>query len=313
MKLDRRVLLKGLGATVLGSTALSSLSAAEQQQLAAQSHTNGAHLAADFTEDSRILGLSDVVRVESASDPTRRGEGRSRDQSVLHITSLPAEDSDRGGEGQGRGGGRGNDGESEDGTDDGASDDRVTYDYGFSMLGLTDRELTVRDLATFGGGSGFAYEWLVTEENVSAVGTEDEAAGVGPDEVWLILRQPPATDRETGIVDDALAGRLTAVIREFEQDRGTDQWHTRDVGVELDDDSEPAWQELTVSSGLFEDIGATPLAAYGDAEVLAVGVGRGDPYDGPSVLDAYYRNLQVAGEEYRFPKAQVQRGSGRGN
>ncbi|ACV46228.1 MULTISPECIES: hypothetical protein [Halomicrobium] len=309
MNIDRRLLLKGVGATLLGSTALSSASAEGESEMdVLLSQTNGVHAAADFTEDSRILGLSDAVSVESAPDPTRPGQGQSPDREVLHITSLPAE-SGRGGEGQGRGsGGQGNGGNEDD---DG--DDHVTFDYGFSMLGLTNRELTVRDLATYGGGAGFSYEWLVTEENVSAVGTDQETVGVGPDEAWLILRQPTATDRETALVDDALAGRLTAIIREFEQDRATDQWHTRDVGAELDDDAEPAWQELSVASRQFEDLGTTPLSAYGDAEVLTVGVGRGDPYDGPSVLDAYYRNLQVAGEAYSFPKAQVQRGRGRGN
>ncbi|WP_372480339.1 hypothetical protein ACAH01_04180 [Halomicrobium sp. HM KBTZ05] len=304
MQFDRRSLLRGVGATLVGGTALTSLSAAEVQELQdRQASTNGVHLAAEFTEEQQLLGLSETVSVTSARDPTEPGQAKGQSsEDVLHITSLPDTGRERGG---GRGGGSDDESDGEHSGDDG-----VTYDYGFSMVGVSDRDLTVEDLATYGGGTGLAYEWLVTDENVSAVGTEAERAGVGPDEVWLVVREPTAAD--TGLVDDAVAGRLTALMREVEADRGTGQWHTRDVGVELDEDAEPAWQELSAPSQLFVDIGETPLSAYGDAEVLMVGVGRGDPYDGPSVLDAYYRGLTVAGEEYSFSKASMEGGPGRG-
>jgi len=307
MKTNRRVLLQGLGATFLGGTALSSLSAAEVAQVQTQhSATNGVHAAAHFTDESRILGLSDDVRVTSAANPAPGGEGGSAAERVLHITSLPRGEQ-RPGEGQGGGRDRGT-------RNDDSNDDGVTYDYGLSLLGVSGRELTVSDLAEREDDAGFAYDWLVTDENVAGVGTAEEEAGVGPDEAWLVLRegQQSTSGSGTGIVEDALSGRLTAVIRERQDDRGTDEWHTRDVAAELGDDSEPRWQELTIQSGQFVDVDAAPAEDYGDAHVVAVGVGRGDPYEGPSVLDAYYRELRVGGEAYVFPKARGGSRRGRG-
>lgn len=296
MRPDRRSVLRGIGGVFMGGTVLSALSssvAAATNTRRSGSSSNEIALAASFDEDQQFRGLSTVVRVESVADPAD-DEGGADD--VLSITSLPAEDED---------------------SDDAAS--AVVFDYGVSVVDLQDRGLTVDDLAAYEGeddesDGGFAYDWWSTDEDVVGVDTDHEQSGVGPDEAWLVLEDPDAETagdgRDSGL-GRLVSGQLTPVFRTMYADEGTGEWHTRTVSDELEENESPSWRELSVDDRAFVDLDDGLVDTYGDARVVGVGVGRGDPFWGPSVLDTYYRNLRVAGEAYAFPVADG--GPGRGD
>ncbi|WP_436926745.1 hypothetical protein [Halosimplex amylolyticum] len=263
------------------------------------------------------------------------------------------------------------------GTDDSETDsatDRseagVTFDYGISVVNVRNRGLTVSDLFEYrasdekGTGvsgttgttttdhpegtdtetesveAGIAYDWYVTDDDVTGVGTDHEKRGVGPDEAWLLLK-PTGSEEETTVAegetttsttdtddedtpttgaggdgtvgergeastgtakpDPSVVDGLTPVFRTMYADKGTNEWHTRKVTDEFRDIEGPPWKRFSKKNRKFVRIGFDLLDAYGDATVHAVGVGRGDPLYGPSKLDTYYSDLYVNGERYELP------------
>lgn len=155
-----------------------------------------------------------------------------------------------------------------------------TLDYGFSLVAVRRQGLTVADIESF------TYEWLVTADNTIG----PDRAGEGPDEVWLILG------------GSAVRGRRE-VFRTLNTPEGTETWHTRAVHDELSGLERSPWKELSEEERDFVEVGPDLVDAYGDADVLGVGIGRGDPVMGPSTLDAYYRDLELNGEAYALPPA----------
>ena len=268
----------------LGGAAFSGLSAATTARTDQQrkSSSDGTSLAVDIGENQQFQGLSTAIRVESVADPG--GDGQD-DEEVLHITSLP-----------------------DDGNESGDSDSGAVFDYGVSVVDLQDRELTVEDLATYegddGSDGGFVYDWWVTDEDVVGVDTDHEQSGVGPDEAWLVLENPDTKKSGNGRgsgLGRLMSGQVLPVFRTMYADEGTGAWHTRTVSDEFEESEGPVWRALSVDDRAFVDLDSSLVEAYGDSRVVGVGVGRGDPFWGPSVLDTYYRNLQVAGETYAFP------------
>ena len=296
MVFTRRSVLGGIGVALAGSTAFGSEIGAALDGITRAAVTgDGIGLAFAFDDDASFKGLSDSVRLQHVSSVESRGQADDGD--VLHISSLPPGNPDP----------------------EGSPSPFVTSDYGLSLVNVASRGLTMADLAATDGGEGAAasggisYDWYVTEQDVVGVDTDHEQVGVGPDEVWFVLQNGDgATPEMSG--NDALSavveGKATAVFGTKYADAGAGEWHTRAVHEELRGDDAVTWRKLSVSDRSFTDVEGPLLESVGDATILAVGVGRGDPYWGPSVLDTFYRNLQVEDESYTLPATNL---AGRGN
>ncbi len=281
-----------------------------------------------------------------------RGQGRgNREDGVVRITSLPkAEDTDDGGD-------EDEQEETSDDSREQNDDEAVTFDYGISVVNVRNRNLTVRDIYEYEPDgdegrsenedrgddeedngdeadgtesddeadedteqvdSGFVYDWLVTDEDVTGVGTDHEMESVGPDEAWLLLQTGETEETETATdtpTDDPNDGTetgtpepepsvvdgFTLVFRTMYADREPGAWHTRTVTDEFRGIDDQPWKRFSQETYEFVPVGFDLLEAYGDATVHAVGVGRGDPFYGPSKLDTYYRDLFLNGERYDLP------------
>jgi hypothetical protein len=211
---------------------------------------------------------------------------------VLHVTSLGSDASP------------GNAPESDD-----AAEADPTFDIALSLIDVSDRELLLSDIADYDGDQpGFVYDWSATEADVVGVGTDHEGVG-SPDDVWFFLdSNPGSVDASTGEPWAQFAD-ATAVFRTMYADRNEDPggfaegweyeaWNTRDVTAEFD---ASGWKALDLDGRRFVRLEEGLVDAYGDASVIGVGISRGDPYYGPSVLDSYYRDLSLAGEDYELP------------
>lgn len=220
-------------------------------------------------------GLSDVVTIDRVASVQGQGVGQAQGGDIVRITTVRQ------------------------------GSTQSTNDYGLSIAEVEDEDLTLAELVPPEGTTGgVTYEWQVTEEDVVGVGTDHEQSGVGPDEVWFVLQNGdgPMPSMEEDEVMAALAtGRVRAVFGTMYADEGTGEWHTRNVGGELRDEGETTWRELSVPQGGFTELDEPILDAFGDTAVIGVGVGRGDPFYGPSVLDTYYRNLRVNDQAYELP------------
>jgi hypothetical protein len=275
--------------------------------------------------DQSLNGFSDTVTLETVRDPFREsgnqeqsGDNRGR---VLHITSLSTED----GPGEGRGSDESDNAENannDDGDDDGDETEgeaEPTYDIGISLVNISERGLTIQDIADYDGGeadsgqgtpdAGFAYDWAATERDVVGVNTDHQGLG-SPDDVWFFLDDSPEAE-ETDVSDRSgpFFTNAKPVFRTSYADRDDaasqdtteweyEEWNTRTVTEEFE---AHGWKELSLQERNFVRVEDNILETYGDTQVVGVGISRGDPFWGPSVLDTYYRNLHVNGERYRFP------------
>jgi len=294
-------------------------------------------VAVDVGDDRSLDGFSDEVTIETVPDPFRnwgggngdgggKGDGRSSEEGedygidddggdrrgnvsrnrVLHVTSLDD------------GPGRGNGGRKDDENDD---DVEPTFDIALSLVDVSEQELTVSDLADFESDaedvpdSGLYYEWAATEADV--VGADTDRQGLGsPDDVWLFLDDESAATGSRSDRSGSFFENATAVFRTLYADRNDvgpsanwsyEEWVERPVTEEFEADG---WKTLSLEGRSLDRLEDDLLSTYGDVPVVGVGVSRGDPFYGPSVLDAYYRNLHVNGERYRLP-ATIDLGPGR--
>ncbi|QLH81335.1 hypothetical protein [Halosimplex pelagicum] len=309
-----------------------------------------------FSETVRIEAVedppgSDDADGEDNDDNSDQNEGTETEEndSAIRITSLPepgdsdgrdsTDETDQTGDNQ-------DDNGDQNGTNTG---DAVTFDYGISVVNVRDRDLTVRDIYEYESDDddgddgadedreeestesetddngeegpeqvedGFVYDWLVTDEDVTGVGTDHEMESVGPDEAWLLLKtdqtegtatateaESDDTETSTGTPepDPSVVDGFTLVFRTMYAEREPGTWHTRTVTDEFRAVDDQPWKRFSQDTYEFVPIGFDLLEVYGDATVHAVGVGRGDPFYGPSKLDTYYADLRLNGERYELP------------
>jgi hypothetical protein len=223
---------------------------------------DGVGVAIDVGDDQGFKGRSNTVTLETVEDPFADQNGNNEHDDVLHITS---------------------------------GDEDPTKDIAMSLLDVRDRDLTVADI------DDFTYEWAATERDVVGVGTDHEKVG-SPDDVWFFLNAGAGTQgnsrsffRNATPVFRTLYGNEDDKPGEFME---YSQWNTRDITEEFD---AHGWKEFSAEQREFTRLDENILETYGETRVLGVGISRGDPFYGPSVLDSYYRNLSLAGEEYTFP------------
>lgn len=312
MSPTRRTLLKGIGGVAVAGVAIQAFQASTVpttgQVLGRILEENvfegaGAAAAVDITDDLSLDGFSNDVSIRAVSDPANPGQGRGGRDDVVHITSIPEKRGD------------GDDGR------DSSQQERLTYDYGISLANVESQRLTVDELASSDGG--FSYDWRVTNDDIVGVSNDHQQRGVGPDEAWLVLQEPVDDEderqsdskrHESGLRARGLEDVPRFIFRTMYEDAGTGQWNTRTVSDELDE-SNGQWREADVGGQRFSDLSQSPLDKYGDYVVRAVGIGRGDPFWGPSVLDTFYSNLEVGGQTYPLPVTAdaSQRRPGRGN
>lgn len=157
-----------------------------------------------------------------------------------------------------------------------------TTHYAFSIASVRRQQLRVRDI------DSLRYDYYVPSGETNTVGTDP---AISPDEVWLIVRIP-GHGREELFRTWPIQSR-----HQFEAGR----WHTRTVEAEFTDLSISPWKRLDEDAAKFEVVGPDLLEDYGDARLVGVGVGRGDPKMGPSKLDVYYDELELNGRRYAFP------------
>lgn len=304
MDLTRRSVLLGaggllpLGFTRSGRNALTSLAP----------DVEAVGVAVGVGDDRSFDGFSDDVTIETMPDPFReRGGGDGDGNRVLHVTSLDD------GPGRGNGDGKGNGGnDDESGDDGGGGESEPTFDIALSLVNVSDRDLTVGDLASFESDAadvpdaGLSYEWAAGEADV--VGVDTDHVGLGsPDDVWLFLDDEAATTGSPTDRSGPFFENAKAVFRTMYADRAEigpsadwsyESWTERPVTEEFE---AGGWKELSLDGRSFSRLEDDLLSTYGDVPVVGVGISRGDPFYGPSVLDAYYRNLHVNGERYDLP------------
>jgi|AntRauTorckE6833_2_1112554.scaffolds.fasta_scaffold04763_3 hypothetical protein len=278
--------------------------------------TNDVGVAVGVGADQSFDGLSDTVTLEKVKDPINPGEAKGKGDGDGQGNGD--DDGERGGQGDGKGNG-GDEGQG-NGRDDvlritsipddsrsmeGATrGDRLTFDIALSLIDVSHLELTVSDVES----EGFTYEWAAGERDRVGVDTGHEGIG-SPDEVWFFVdtsaNGTEVTDRSGPFFVDAkpvfrtLYADENAVANGFTDGTARGEWHTRNVMNEMSVTS--GWKALSLEKRKFEHVGASILDEYGDATVVGVGISRGDPFYGPSVLDACYRNFEFAGEEYSLP------------
>lgn len=318
----RSVLIGAAGLTTLGTV----VSEAGPALFGTIPASRGIGVAIGVDDAQEFRGLSQTVTLEHVRDPwegpgnqgesenagggqndergddqgngTDRGRGN---EDVLHVTSLGSDTPGNAPE-----------------TDEEA-EANPTFDIALSLIDVSDRELLVSDIADYDGEQpGFVYDWSATEADVVGVGTDHEGVG-SPDDVWFFLdSDPDSVGGPTGESWPQFAD-ATAVFRTmyadrnddaggFAEDWGYEEWNTRDVTAEFD---APGWKALDLDGRRFVRLDEGFVDAYGDASVIGVGISRGDPYYGPSVLDSYYRDLSLAGERYELPTT-VDLGNGPG-
>ncbi|WP_323676121.1 hypothetical protein [Halorubellus sp. PRR65] len=304
---------------------------------------NSVGVAIGVNDAQEFRGLSGTVTLERVRDPWQPGNsdgdqgngngggnGNGNGNGDGNGGGNGSGNGNGGGNGNGNGGGNGNgDGNQGPPGNDvlhvtsalrrGTSEPMKTFDIGLSLLDVSDRELTVGDIAGYGGdGPGFAYDWGATESDVVGVDTDHEGVG-SPDDVWMFLDTDPENERSSSNGPWPQFRDSQAVFRTMYADRNdatggfaenwdVGQWNTRDVTAEFESSD---WKKLNLEERRFDRIDEEDgVTIYEDALVVGVGISRGDPYYGPSTLDSYYRDLTLAGTTYEFP-ATLERGRGR--
>lgn len=184
----------------------------------------------------------------------------------------------------------------------------MTADYAISLANIQPRNLTLGDLT-----DDATYQYREGDENTSAV----------PDEVWLVIKGNGSNGRGSNGSGSngkgsngrgpngkgAKSGGRQYVCR-TETDADASGWNTRAVHREIEGDFDGApnpgsgqqWKQFDKSTRELTRIGDDLIASYGaDADVQAIGIGRGTTTTGESKLNTYYDDLRVAGESLEFP------------
>lgn len=160
-----------------------------------------------------------------------------------------------------------------------------TPDYAVSLARFTSEKLTLGDLVD----EGLSYDYYEGADSTDP----------GPDEVWVVIHES-ARGRGNG-------GQRHALFRKEEDDRGAEQWRTRDVTPELEGDfrtggSGEPWKEFHVNGRSIETVGDDVVDIFGrDATVKWAGVGRGSPGWKSFVADTYYDRFTAAGNTPTLP------------
>ena len=190
------------------------------------------------------------------------------------------------------------------------SSGKETTHYAFSLVNVAKRNLTVDEI------SELKYDYFVPDPEANTVGNQksrvEGRASLAPDEIWFVL-QVRGKGREHVF-------RTWPIQEKFQ--READEWLTRDVygedesillqnneqtngdgdeTGELTNLDRSPWKRLDKKDRTFEVIGPDLLEAYGDARILGVGFGRGDPFMGPSKLNIFYDKFVLNGTSYNFP------------
>lgn len=308
MGLMRRDVLIGAGGVVTTGSLFSKLGKTARAQVT--SRIDGIGVTIGF-DGQTITGLSDTVTIETLEDPFQPDQpGKSPAEASNNSESSPANDSGRGNSSQSEGNNRGDVLHVTSVADDSSAESGVTFDIAMSIINVSKRELTVSDIADYDGDRpGLAYDWAATETDVMGVDTNHEGVG-SPDDVWFFLDETAEDDATRTDQSGPFFTDSTPVFRTMYADQTGEsddtatagweynQWNTRTVTDEFEADG---WKELSLEQQSFAHLDDNLLETYGDASVVGVGISRGDPYYGPSVLDSYYRNLHLNGEQYSFP------------
>lgn len=145
-----------------------------------------------------------------------------------------------------------------------------TYDYATSWVQL-DQTVALGDAAS----TTLAYDYYEGSNNANSA----------PDEVWLAINDSGTTHYVYQAWDSGLSG-----------------WNTRNVSAEVAGDvTHNGWSEQ-IDGGSNQALANDLAQEYGaDAEILAVGFGKGAPQSGGTVSDVYYDNLEAGSTTYEFP------------
>jgi len=302
MDLTRRSVLVGAGAATTLGKLFTSLENTPLTTVAAATDSVGVSIG--VSDIQQFDGLSTTVAIDDVRNPFAGGDDGDQGQqprNAIHITSRP------------QSAGRGNNDDNPDkgnggnGSSDG--EESVTFDIALSLLDVSDRDLTIGDLDDYQGKQpGFAYDWAAVEADVVGVDTDHEGFGA-PDDVWFFLEKSSRNDDQEPTGGFTQLADSQAVFRTLYADRNDDSgalnedweyeaWNTRDVTAEFD---ASGWKELNLDQRRFERLEDDLVSTYPDAKIAGVGISRGDPYYGPSILHSYYSNLTLAGEQYEFP------------